>query len=117
MSPAKTKTAIDSLGEIATLRIELKDTNPLIWCQVEAPTSITLKVLHDIVQQTVGWFDYHLWAFTIGEQRYGSITMILDASTKSRSNKPSSAWPNDATPPKPVSTRRFDRAVLTGWIR
>lgn len=71
MSPAKTKTAIDSLGEIATLRIELKDTNPLIWRQVEAPTSITLKVLHDIVQQTVGWFDYHLWEFTIGEQRYG----------------------------------------------
>uniref|UniRef100_B0T9Z8 Plasmid pRiA4b ORF-3 family protein n=1 Tax=Caulobacter sp. (strain K31) TaxID=366602 RepID=B0T9Z8_CAUSK len=43
----------------------------MIWRQVEAPTSITLKVLHDIIQQTIGWFDYHLWEFTIGKRRYG----------------------------------------------
>jgi hypothetical protein len=71
MSSAKTPTASDSFNEIATLRIELKDTDPVIWRQVEAPTSITLKVLHDIIQQTIGWFDYHLWEFTIGKQRYG----------------------------------------------
>ncbi len=71
MSPAKTSTASDSFGEIATLRIELVHTEPPIWRQVEAPTSITLKVLHDIIQQTIGWFDYHLWEFTIGDQKYG----------------------------------------------
>lgn len=71
MSPARTSTASASVSEIATVRIELKDTDPLIWRQVEAPTSITLKVLHDIVQIAIGWFDYHLWEFTIGEQRYG----------------------------------------------
>src|ERR1019366_9995263 len=71
MSPAKTTPAADSLGEIANLRIELKDTDPVIWRQVEAPTSITLKVLHDIVQATIGWFDARLWEFTIGKQRYG----------------------------------------------
>jgi hypothetical protein len=73
MSPARAPAA-ESLGEIATLRIELLDTDPLIWRQVEAPTSITLKVLHDIIQQTIGWFDYHLWAFTIGERRYSLPT-------------------------------------------
>ena len=71
MSPAKTPAASASLAEIATVRIELKHTDPLIWRQVEAPTSITLKVLHDIIQQTIGWFDCHLWEFTIGKQRYG----------------------------------------------
>src|ERR1019366_7788975 len=71
MSPAKTTPAAESLGEIANLAIDLKDTDPVIWRQVEAPTSITLKVLHDIVQATIGWFDYHLWEFTIGKQRYG----------------------------------------------
>lgn len=71
MSPARISSASESLNEIATLRIELKDTDPLIWRQVEVPTSITLKVLHDIIQITIGWFDYHLWEFTIGEQRYG----------------------------------------------
>jgi len=71
MKLAKPKPAAESFSEIATLRIELKDTDPVIWRQVEAPTSITLKVLHDIIQQTVGWLDYHLWEFTIGKQRYG----------------------------------------------
>ena len=44
MSPARISAASESLNEIATLRIELKGTDPLIWRQVEVPTSITLKV-------------------------------------------------------------------------
>jgi len=63
--------AVDSFTEIATLRIELKDSDPLIWRVVEVPTSITLKVLHDIVQVTMGWLDYHLWEFVISGQSYG----------------------------------------------
>jgi Plasmid pRiA4b ORF-3-like protein len=35
------------------------------------PTSIKLKVLHDIIQAVMGWFDYHLWEFAIDKQRYG----------------------------------------------
>jgi hypothetical protein len=69
MSP---KIAIsDSINEIATIRIELRDTDPLIWREVDVPTSITLKVLHDVIQAVMGWFDHHLWEFTIGKQRYG----------------------------------------------
>ena len=71
MSPARKTTASDSLDEIATVRIELQHTDPLIWRQVEVPTSVTLKVLHDIVQIVMGWFDYHLWEFTIAKQKYG----------------------------------------------
>ena len=63
--------AIASFTEIGTLRIELKDSDPPIWRMVEAPTSITLKVLHDIVQVTMGWMDYHLWELIIADQRYG----------------------------------------------
>jgi hypothetical protein len=63
--------AIDSFTEIATLRIELKDSDPPIWRMVEVPTSITLKVLHDIVQVTMGWLDYHLWELVINGQSYG----------------------------------------------
>jgi hypothetical protein len=68
-SPAKT--AEDSFNQICTVRIELLDTDPLIWREVEVPTSITLKVLHDIVQITMGWLDQHLWEFTIDKRRYG----------------------------------------------
>ena len=63
--------AVDSFTEIATLHIMLKDSDPPIWREVEVPTSITLKVLHDIVQVSMGWLDYHLWQFVIGGQTYG----------------------------------------------
>lgn len=75
--------AIDSFNEIATLRIELRDSDPLIWRVVEVPTSITLKVLHDIVQVTMGWLDYHLWEIVIAGQTYG-LTMDDDWGTAPR---------------------------------
>ena len=74
MSPAGSKAAVDSFNDIATVRIELCDSDPLIWRQVEVPTSITLRVLHDIIQATMGWLDYHLWEFTIAGRRYGLPT-------------------------------------------
>ncbi len=63
MCPAISKSASDTFNEIATLRIELRYTDPLIWREVEVPTSITLKVLHDIIRAVMGWFDYHFWEF------------------------------------------------------
>ena len=54
MSPAASSAAFDSFHQIATVRIELRDSDPLIWRQVEVPTSITL------IQIAMGWLDYHL---------------------------------------------------------
>jgi hypothetical protein len=59
------------LNEIATVRIELRHIEPLIWRQVEVPTSMTLKVLHEIIQAVMRWFDDQSWEFAVGEQRYG----------------------------------------------
>lgn len=80
---APTRQAIDSFTEIATLRIELNDTDPPIWRVVEVPTSITLKVLHDVVQAAMGWFDYHLWEIVIDDQTYG-LSMDEDWGTMPR---------------------------------
>jgi hypothetical protein len=77
--------AADRFNEIASVRIELKDTDPLIWRVVEVPTSITLKVLHDIIQAVMGWFDYHLWEFTIDKKRYG-LPMDEDWGTEPRAD-------------------------------
>lgn len=73
----------DSFNEIATVRIELRDTDPLIWREVEVPTSVTLKVMHDIIQVVMGWFDYHLWEFTVAKRRYG-LPMDEDWGTEPR---------------------------------
>lgn len=74
MSKSPKTAASDTINEIATVRIELQDTDPLIWREVEVPTSITLKVLHDVIQAVMGWFDHHLWEFTVDKQRYGLPT-------------------------------------------
>lgn len=83
MSPSPKTAASDSINEIATVRVELRDTDPLIWREVEVPTSITLKVLHDVIQAAMGWFDCHLWEFTIGTQKYG-LPMDEDWGTEPR---------------------------------
>jgi Plasmid pRiA4b ORF-3-like protein len=83
MSPTSQNTAHNSFNEIAGVHIELRHTDPLIWRRVEVPTSITLKVFHDIIQAVVGWFDCHLWEFTIGEQKYG-LPMDQDWGTRRR---------------------------------
>ena len=85
MSPPGSRATFDSFSEIATVRIELHDTDPVIWRQVEVPTSITLKVLHDIIQAAMGWFDCHLWEFTIDKRRYG-LPMDEDWGTEPRTN-------------------------------
>jgi hypothetical protein len=75
--------ASDSVNEICTLRIELRDTKPLIWRQLEVPTSITLKALHEIIQAAMGWLEYHLWEFTVGRQKFG-LPMDEDWGTEPR---------------------------------
>ncbi|WP_439576397.1 plasmid pRiA4b ORF-3 family protein [Elioraea sp.] len=55
---------------IARLRIELADIAPSIWRRVEVPLGLTLKGLHDVVQAAMGWQDYHLYAFHVGETIY-----------------------------------------------
>ena len=71
MRPARSSAAPEEPEEIATVRIELRGSDPAIWRQVEAPTAITLKGLHGIIQAAMGWHDYHLWVLTIDRRRYG----------------------------------------------
>jgi hypothetical protein len=57
---------------IATLRIDLIDSDPPIWREIEVPLAMTLKQLHAVIQATMEWEDAHLWEFTLGRERIGS---------------------------------------------
>ena len=57
---------------IATLRIEVKYIEPLIWRRVAVRTSMNLVTLHKVIQATMGWLDYHLWEFVVEERKYGT---------------------------------------------
>ncbi len=52
---------------IATLRIDLLDSDPLIWREVEVPVAMTLKQLHAVVQAAMEWEDAHLWSLPSAE--------------------------------------------------
>jgi len=58
-------------GEVCTLRVELLDTDPVIWREAEVPTAVTFDELHHLVQILMGWQDEHLWEFRIGKQAVG----------------------------------------------
>ena len=75
---------------IATLRIDLLDSDPLIWREVEVPVAMTLKQLHAVVQAAMEWEDAHLWEFAVGRERIGSsraAKLTLQAVLRPRTTK------------------------------
>ena len=56
---------------IARIRIALNDIEPEIWRRVAVSLDLNLKDLHDVIQAVMGWQDYHLFEFAIGEKVYG----------------------------------------------
>jgi hypothetical protein len=65
------QTGATSADEIAVLRIELEDTEPVIWRRVAVRATTSLARLHRIVQAAMGWLDYHLWEFAVDDTVYG----------------------------------------------
>ena len=59
---------------IIRISITLLDIDPAIWRRIEAPASMTLEGLHDVIQVVMGWADYHLHHFQFGDAMYGAPT-------------------------------------------
>ena len=60
-----------------TLVYQLKITlsgvsRPPVWRRVLVPADVTLADLHEVIQQAMGWDDYHMHLFSVGGQEYGS---------------------------------------------
>lgn len=53
------------------LRIELLDTQPLVWRCVLVPQQINLHRLHEVIQAVMGWEDCHLYEFEYNGRYYG----------------------------------------------
>lgn len=50
------------------IKIELIDSKPLIWRRVVIPADVTFKRLHDTIQFSMGWQDYHLYEFNFPQE-------------------------------------------------
>jgi len=57
--------------QIYQIKVTLDNIHPPIWRRIQVPGNITLGKLHDILQNVMGWQNYHLHQFTIHEQIYG----------------------------------------------
>ena len=52
------------------LKVELLDSEPLIWRRIHIDGRARLNAFHHVLQATMGWTDSHLHEFTIREKRY-----------------------------------------------
>jgi Plasmid pRiA4b ORF-3-like protein len=63
---------------IYQLKIVLQDSKPPIWRRVQVKSDITLDILHEMIQVTMGWTDSHLHQFNIHGNSYSSRAFHLD---------------------------------------
>jgi len=50
------------------IKIELVGSKPLIWRRIIIPSDVTFNYLHNIIQYSMGWLDYHLFEFEIKKE-------------------------------------------------
>jgi hypothetical protein len=61
----------ETAATVHQLDVTLDDIEPRIWRRIEVPSTITLAGLHGVIQRAMGWQDYHLHQFEIGDTVYG----------------------------------------------
>ena len=57
--------------QVYQIKVVLLETEPPIWRRFLVPSSVTLHRLHLILQDVMGWSNYHLYRFQIGREDYG----------------------------------------------
>jgi len=67
--PAKNKT---SVRQIFQIKVTLLGSDPEIWRRLLVPASMTLDVLHNVLQIAMGWENDHLYEFRKGKQIFGA---------------------------------------------
>ncbi|RYG76404.1 plasmid pRiA4b ORF-3 family protein [Yimella sp. RIT 621] len=56
---------------LLTIKVELEDSEPLIWRRLQVRTDMALDAFHDVLQDAMGWSNSHLHRFHIpGDRNY-----------------------------------------------
>jgi hypothetical protein len=66
---AMSSKAAGAADESYVLRVELQDTEPVIWRTVQVPAALSLAGLHKVLQITMGWESSHLHQFIADDGR------------------------------------------------
>lgn len=57
--------------EIYQLKVTLRHVRPPIWRRIHVPGDITLRTLHEVLQDTIGWMGGHLHQYVVKGVFYG----------------------------------------------
>jgi hypothetical protein len=55
-------------SRIYQIKVTLKYSHPLIWRRIQVAGETTFHELHYILQRVMGWDDFHLHQFIIGDR-------------------------------------------------
>lgn len=55
------------MRKILQLKISLNEIKPEIWRRFFVKDNISFEELHEIIQEVMGWENYHLWEFNIND--------------------------------------------------
>ncbi len=92
-----------------TLIVTLDDVVPTVWRKIVVPSTITLLQLHEVIQTSMGWTRSHLFAFQVGEDRYGYPDPDWDRMKNAGRIK------LDKVLPDPGTQARYDYDFGDGW--
>ncbi|MBI9070868.1 MAG: plasmid pRiA4b ORF-3 family protein [Melioribacteraceae bacterium] len=56
---------IININEVYQFKISLNNSKPLIWRRIVVPSTYSFWDLHVAIQDSMGWYDYHLHMFEI----------------------------------------------------
>ena len=60
-------------GDVYQLKVTLRGVaKPPVWRRIAVPATLPLDLLHDVIQQAMGWEDGHLHMFSTTRRDYGS---------------------------------------------
>jgi hypothetical protein len=68
---------------IHQLKVTLRGIRPPIWRRIQVASTLNLRRLHDVIQETMGWHQSHLYVFEIDGEQYGEPSSYDDLPMRS----------------------------------
>lgn len=65
-------------AHIASLKVMLEHSDPVIWRRIEVPLTASLQALHDVIQAVMLFENYHLFEFVTGKRGHETRYAIPD---------------------------------------
>ena len=76
--------AVASKSSILKLKVTLLGLKPPVWRRLLVPETLTLEVLHEVIQLTMGWYGGHIHQFEIAGGYFGDPAMLEGVADQAR---------------------------------